>query len=227
MIIPKEEQEKRGDYDHAPNTSVISNQSNSKSPKGSVINNQGSNNERSSNWTILVYPESAPDNWRDILKKEHIKFIVSPLHDKDVFEDTGELKKPHWHVILLFSSLKSKKQVQEISDKVNGPRPETVHDLGMMVTYLYHGDDEDKYQYDPSDIETYGDVDLNKFLQTKKDRYELIEDVFKYIRVSKITEFQDLIDYSLDYKKKWFHFFCDHGTYIFEAYIRSLRNRFE
>lgn len=196
-------------------------------PNKSIINNQGSNNERSTNWTILVYPESAPENWKKILKSEHIKFIVSPLHDKDVFEETGELKKPHWHVILLFNSLKSLKQIQKISDKVNGPRPEKVNDLEMMIEYLWHGNDLDKYQYNKDDVEIYGNIDLNKYINTNEDRYRLIKDIFEYIRKNRITEFQDLIDEALDHNLEWFKFICDNNNYIFEAYIRSQRNRYE
>ena len=38
-------------------------------------------------WTFIVYPESAPSNWRDTLNKTHLRWIESPLHDKDVNAD--------------------------------------------------------------------------------------------------------------------------------------------
>ena len=41
---------------------------------------------------FIVYPESAPSNWRDTLNKTHLRWIESPLHDKDVNAD-GEVKK--------------------------------------------------------------------------------------------------------------------------------------
>ena len=37
--------------------------------------------ERSSKWSFICYPDSAPDNWREILKAYHIPFAVSPLHN--------------------------------------------------------------------------------------------------------------------------------------------------
>ncbi|MDU7039740.1 MAG: Rep family protein, partial [Lactococcus lactis] len=58
---------------------------------------------RTRNWTFFVYPESAPSNWREILDSYHVPWIESPLHDKDVNSD-GEIKKAHWHVLLMFSS---------------------------------------------------------------------------------------------------------------------------
>ena len=38
---------------------------------------------RSRNWNIIVYPESAPADWKDLLVQE-VSFVCSPLHDKDV-----------------------------------------------------------------------------------------------------------------------------------------------
>ena len=50
---------------------------------------------RARNWSLVVYPESAPENWRDILDDYHIPWVESPLHDKDINPD-GEIKKAHW-----------------------------------------------------------------------------------------------------------------------------------
>ena len=63
-------------------------------------------------WTFLVYPDSAPENWRDLLDEQHIEFIVSPLHDRDI-NPTGEPKKPHWHLMLTFEGKKSYEQNNE------------------------------------------------------------------------------------------------------------------
>ena len=47
-----------------------------------------------------LYPESAPDGWRDALAEQHVQVLVSPLHDADVTAD-GTPKKPHWHVLAM------------------------------------------------------------------------------------------------------------------------------
>ena len=43
-------------------------------------------------WTFIVYPESAPENWRDVLDRFHLQWACSPLHDRDV-NATGEPKR--------------------------------------------------------------------------------------------------------------------------------------
>ena len=53
------------------------------------------------NWTFVLYPESAPADWREQLQKTGLLCAISPLHDRDVNPD-GEVKKAHYHVILIY-----------------------------------------------------------------------------------------------------------------------------
>lgn len=77
---------------------------------------------RSNKWAFLIYEESAPDNYLEILNGLHVPFVLSPWHDKDIYSGTGELKKSHKHGAFYFDSLKSYTQVSElVSDKLNGP----------------------------------------------------------------------------------------------------------
>ena len=41
--------------------------------------------KRGRNWWIVVYPESLPENWKEIISTEPV--AISPLHDKDVNAD--------------------------------------------------------------------------------------------------------------------------------------------
>ena len=61
-------------------------------------------NVKKRNWAFFVWPDSAPEDWREQLQKTGLQCAVSPLHDKDVNEGTGEVKKAHWHVIRLATS---------------------------------------------------------------------------------------------------------------------------
>ena len=74
-------------------------------------------------WTCVVYPESAPENWKDLLDQQGISWVESPIHDKDVNAD-GEKKKAHWHVLLLFGTQKSHRQGLEITTLMNAPNPQ-------------------------------------------------------------------------------------------------------
>lgn len=73
-------------------------------------------------WSGIVYPESAPKNWIEMLRNQGFRIAISPLHDKDwwshdspemVDPETGEVipkgarykagsrKKAHWHIIVV------------------------------------------------------------------------------------------------------------------------------
>lgn len=57
--------------------------------------------QKSRYWITVVYPESAAENWIEILNLSGLQAIISPLHDKDV-NATGEIKKAHYHVMLMW-----------------------------------------------------------------------------------------------------------------------------
>ena len=100
--------------------------------------------EKGRDWTFIVYPESAPDNWRELLDDTHLRWIESPLHDKDVNED-GEIKKAHWHILLSFDGPVTVKAVEKIVDKFNCPDPRKVGSGKGLVRYMIHKDNPENF----------------------------------------------------------------------------------
>ena len=182
--------------------------------------------DRKRNWTCVVYPESAPQNWRDILDDEHMEWVESPLHDKDVNAD-GTPKKPHWHIIMLFDGKKSYEQIKTITDRLNAPSPKFIQSVRAMVRYCAHLDNPEKAQYKQSEIKAHGGVDLADLLKvTASARYELIAEMIDYIAENHITE---IIDFMLYCKAErfddWFPVLCDSGAFIIREVIKSNRHK--
>jgi Plasmid replication protein. len=182
--------------------------------------------ERTRNWTFIVYPESAPENWREVLDSYHVPWVESPLHDRDVNAD-GELKKAHWHVALLFDGVKTMSQIQEISEKIMATVPQKVANAKGMIRYFAHLDNPEKFQYDRSGIVGHGGADVVSMLEvTKKERYTLIREMIEYIRENKVTEFVDLMNYASEERfDDWFPLLCDNSSYVINQYIKSNRHR--
>ena len=105
----------------------------------------GNKESRTRNWTFVLYEDSAPENWRDILDEMFIEWIESPWHDKDINAD-GEPKKKHKHILLMFGGVKSYEQVKEITDKLGQPIPQRCHNAKAMVRYMAHLDNPEKAQ---------------------------------------------------------------------------------
>lgn len=73
---------------------------------------------RTRNFATVVYPDSAIDNWQDILIEQRIPCFISPIHDKDL-NPNGEPKKAHYHILLMFDSVKTQAQAKEVFDLIN------------------------------------------------------------------------------------------------------------
>lgn len=181
---------------------------------------------RCRNWTVVIYPESLPDNWREILDSEHIEWIESPLHNSDLNAD-GTIKKPHYHILLMFGGVKSYDQVLEFIKPLNCPIPIRCHNSRALVRYMAHLDNPEKAQYSISDIIGHGGVDIAELLRpSSSERYSIIRDMIDFVRNNNITEFQDLIDYSYTNRfDDWFPLLCDNSSFILVNYIKSCRHR--
>lgn len=181
--------------------------------------------ERTRNWACVVYPESAPSNWREILDNLHVPWVESPLHDKDL-DPNGDVKKAHWHIMLMFSSKKTYEQIKEITSQLRSPNPQKVANAKGMVRYFAHLDNPDKYQYPKTDILCHSGADISGYLSvTNAERYELIREMMAFVNNQGITEMKDLLDYAMQEKfEDWFPLLCDNSAYIMDSYIKSNRH---
>lgn len=148
-------------------------------------------NVKSRYWTFLVYPESAPDDWEDILMGLQYCYC---LHDKDIDKSTGKLKKAHIHVLLIFEGPVSYNSIKELTDRLNGPVPQTARSLRGMIRYLIHADNKNKYQYKREDIVSVGmDAEIEQaFTPKKTDDEKKMDRVSTWTRVMNIVNDQHL-----------------------------------
>lgn len=191
-----------------------------------MANEKSKKDTRTRNWTIVLYPESAPENWRSVLDEMHIEWIESPLHEDDV-NANGEKKKAHWHILLMFGGVKSYEQVEELCAALNCPRPERCHNAKAMVRYMAHLDNPEKAQYNISDIIPHGGVDIAEMLRpNSSERYTLIREMISFIRDNDIVEFQDIMDYASEFRSDdWFPLLCDNSAFVIDKYVKSQRHR--
>lgn len=164
---------------------------------------------RSKYWATIVYPDSVVSGWLSILQSMGLQAVVSPLHDKDVYEYTdeqkgfkkGDFKKPHYHVVFLFDSLKAGAQVKEITDKIKSVGQLKVLSISGTIRYLTHKDCKDKFQYDEKDLIVIGGADLDKYNKTESEKdSDLNKEFFSITNLCaeyQLFEFCDLVDFLL------------------------------
>lgn len=177
--------------------------------------------KRGRNWSIVVYPDSAPKDWIKLISQEPV--AISPLHDKDVNPD-GELKKRHYHVLFAYKGNKSFEQIDEIARLLHAPIPQRVNSLTGAARYLTHMDNPEKYQYDDADIRTSGGFDLQSCLALSSgDKRQMLKDMIVYIRDNDIVHLVDFTDYCLSEKAPagWFELLTERNTIFLKEYIKS------
>lgn len=171
-------------------------------------------------WTIIVYPESAPKNWKDLINDKHISWC-NILHNKDVNPD-GTVKKAHYHVILFFDGKKSYAQIKSITDELQAPIPQKVESPKGMVRYLIHKDNPEKYQYSKDKIETFGGIDIDDYFKMSSSATrDTIMEINKYILDKKITSYAELTRIYMDESPDKYDTVV-HNTYLFKTIIDSV-----
>ena len=153
---------------------------------------------RSTTWVFIFYEKDEID-WRAEIEEWHVKCIVSPEHNKDVYTsrdvaiakkagreieyEAGDLKKSHRHGLLVFDNLKSRKQVQELIEGLGGPAEvKQVHSPNAMVRYFCHLDSPKKHQYDVKEIEGFAGINIEKYLQKDADEFSTtFREILQYV----------------------------------------------
>ena len=198
------------------------------SDEKSTTKSWGNENTQARNWAFVCYPESAPENWRDILQATGLEFAISPLHDKDL-DPTEEEKKSHWHIIAVWQSGSTKgRSVKRITDSINAPMPIPLSSVKGYYRYLTHKDNPDKHQYSESDITTLNGFNIaNHSDLTRNEINEIKKRIQKMIVAEGIVEYSHLLDILLfqDYMVEWE--VASNHTIMLNAYLRSRRHILE
>ena len=176
--------------------------------------------ERVRLWATVVYPESAPENWRGILRDMGIPCYISPLHDKDVNADNTP-KKAHYHVFMIFEGKKSRSQVSEAVARFGGVGQEQVQSKRGYSRYLCHLDNPEKAQYSIDDVEALGGLDYESDIGIVINKYKVICEILDFISANNIIYYSDIMDYARQNEPTWFRVLCDNGSYVIKEYIKS------
>ena len=177
--------------------------------------------KRKRNWAFVVYPDSAPDNWREMLHEMLVPGFISPLHDADENAD-GEQKKPHWHVMLTFKGLKSLDQVKEITEAINSPAPQECKDVRAYARYLCHLDNPEKAQYQISDVESLGGADYLDKIKCAADTDTALSEMMDWCMEQGCYSFYRLSNYARKNRSDWFRVITSSRTVFLTSWLKSM-----
>lgn len=180
-------------------------------------------NVKKRNWAFVLYPESAPKDWREQLQQTGLQCAISPLHDRDVNADNSP-KKAHYHVILAYSGPTSFNVVKGLTENLNQPIPQPLEQMRGYYRYLSHKDNPEKAQYDEREIKTINGFDIADYVELTKSEVDRIKlSLQKLIRELGMTEYCHLIDYLADNEMYVEHSVASSNTLFFDRYLQSRR----
>lgn len=176
---------------------------------------------RTRNFATVVYPESAPEDWIEKLEELHVSVLVSPLHDKDI-NPSGEPKKPHYHVMLMFESPKDfETQIQPIFDSIGAVGRELVNSARGYARYLCHLDNPEKAQYSPVEVRQMGGADYYGITQLPTDDVRLISEIMDFIEANEIFSFFEFLSVCRTHRPEWFSLATLTRGWIIKEIIKS------
>lgn len=178
------------------------------------------NENTSKSFATIVYPESALKGWEEILVKQGLQFLVSPLHDRDKQED-GTLKKPHYHVLIIFPRKKAKSAVEKIIRGCGAVGCEMVANEVGYARYLTHMDDEDKVKYEEKDVKAYGGIKYEEIVKKESRDEDVMEEVLEFIERNHVMSYYKLSLYCMRYKREWFDLVSRKYSYFIREYMKS------
>ena len=109
-------------------------------------------------WMFIFYPDTAEVGWRDECDELGLPFLVSPLHDRDVWTAAderrnpdhieGEVKVAHYHGLVEYPQPVDYDTVKEDFAFLHTHSIKYAKSKASMALYLTHEKCSDKVQYD-------------------------------------------------------------------------------
>ena len=173
---------------------------------------------------FLVYSESAPEDWKQRLKKTHGCYAISPLHEPD-----EENSKPHYHVIYRHGNPVTLATMGRFipSDIPANGHVELVTAPRNYQRYLIHLDDPEKQQFedgaDAIEVLNGFPLDLTRDY-SKAELQGFRSEIYSLIREYDMTEYAELLDYLMDNGEVDLLDYASNHTILYNTYLTSRRN---
>lgn len=171
-------------------------------------------------FAFLIYPESAPENWKDKLENIGVPMAISPMHNKDQVEHASFLeltdyqkklyaqkklyKKPHFHVVYIANNPVTadsvRKKIQRALTTKAVQHVEIVDNLHGAFKYLTHESKDavkkHKHVYDKKDLVLLNNFDINRYVTLDEtQKKEACHLLIRFVKAYKITNMSVLMDF--------------------------------
>ena len=172
----------------------------------------------------------------DILRRSGYAVAVSPLHDKDIRDfETGELAKPHYHIIVRFPTPRYLEPVRRLVGSwiydadglATAPDGEDVTwyvrpvpDYPGAIRYLCHIDTPEKHRYPENEVLTFGFIDISAlYAKSLSDDMQGYYQLIAWCRNNPNKTYSQLVDAVYDSDDKGLMRTLTRYSYTIKAYL--------
>lgn len=167
-------------------------------------------------WLAVVYPESDPKPDWSKFRAQGVKYMVSPLHDRDAFEFdetdvdgktgeviyqhvAGEIKKAHWHVLIEYRNTTTNNNIAKLLEPLNTKIFQPCLHPGSQYAYFWHDPNnpgaEGKETYDRDDIqEINGFNHMDHYEPTATENQAVLWELLALVKIRRYRNVIDLMD---------------------------------
>ena len=176
-------------------------------------------------WAFIMYEDSRPENWREILEETMLPIAISPRHDMDIKdEETGEVKKPHYHVIVCFNGPTTYKRAMEIAGSVGANTVKRILSVKGMYDYFTHKWNDNKAKYSEEDIIHINGFNILEYGLTNREIERMKREIVRIIKERNIKEYCKLYDIFNEENNEDFCEIVSKNVMFFNSYLKSKKN---
>ena len=171
-------------------------------------------------WAAVLYPDSMPTNWNEVIMQTGLACALSPLHDSDLKPD-GSPKKPHFHFMMCWEGPTTYATAKRISKQyLGGTFPIPLVSPRGYYRYFTHLDNPDKAQYDAAQITHYNGFSPSDFIDlTKSEVLAVKKELVTMIIEMGMLNYSEFIEYLLfNGTNEQFDIASSH-TYFIKGYL--------
>lgn len=150
-------------------------------------------------WMGIFYPDTAEDGWRDECDELGLSFLVSPLHDRDVWTAAderrnpdhieGKKKEPHYHFLAEYPQPVDYATVKEDFAFLHTHSIKYAKSKASIALYLTHERCDDKAHYDSRDVLEFGGANWHDWCGELEDVHAIMLEMRAFIVERNVTEF--------------------------------------
>lgn len=187
--------------------------------------------DRTRLYATIVYPDNkgdperglspTPDNWIEVLQSFNVPCFVSPYHDKDNDYDENKIKKPHYHVMVMYDGVKTIRQFDKIRDAIGGVGYFVIDSAAGYARYLCHLEHANKHQYPISEVKSFNGADYELTIGNTYNRKACIIQMIRFIDRQHVKSFSQILRYALKYEPDWFNCLMD-NSFLIREYIKGV-----